>query len=88
MRTAFSGYQEAVDRKVNIFYIDAYEFAHADARSQKQGEDGKISFARMLIVFLFMAFKCFAVFNRIEQFCHFIDLKAQNRFFVSFGQFN
>ena len=70
---------KAADLKVQIVDVDAHQFADADARAEKEREDGQIAQAGVVVVALLMLRLLFAALHEIEQARDFVYLEADDR---------
>src|SRR5699024_492129 len=76
---------ETAHLKVQIVYVDAHQFADADACAEKEREDGQIAQAGVVVVALLMLRLLFAALHQIEQPRDFVNLQTYDRLFTSFG---
>ena len=88
LTAAFARDHKAADIKIQIVDVNAYQFADADARAEKEREDGKISQPRVVVIALLMLRLFFTALHEIEQARHFIHLEADDRLAMSFGHIN
>ena len=88
LTAAFARDHKAADIKIQIVDVNAYQFADADARAEKEREDGEISQPRVVVIALLMLRLFFTALHEIEQARHFIHLEADDRLAMSFGHIN